>query len=118
MLDRKMAALRDEIAEQAATAALLHKFNSGVSEPTGEVTHQRILQGITATREVRRAALSAVIKRLVDVCVRQDMDLASQQSSTARTMIDVRNLELLCGSPGFTAIPADAARCMHCWVGV
>ena len=76
MLDRKMAALRDEIAEQAATAALLHKFNSGAGEPTGEVTHQRILQGIAATREVRRAVLSAVIKRLVDVCVPENVDLA------------------------------------------
>ena len=95
MLDRKMAALRDEIAEQAATAALLHKFNSGVSEPTGEVTHQRILQGITATREVGHGALSAAIKGIVVVRVRANMYMAFQQASTTRTIVDIGNLELL-----------------------
>ena len=53
VLDREMASLRDEIAEMAATAALQHKFNSGPSEPSGEITHQRLMLGLTATNEVR-----------------------------------------------------------------
>lgn len=59
ILDRKMALLREEVAEQAATAALLHKFNSGASEPTGEVTHQRLMQGLAATKEVSLDSMRA-----------------------------------------------------------
>lgn len=52
-----MKALRQEIAAQAASAALLHKFNSGATEPTGEVTRQRLLQGLIATQEVHYNAM-------------------------------------------------------------
>lgn len=52
VLEGKMGSLREEVAEQAATAALLHKFNSGASEPTGKVTRQRLVQGLLATKEV------------------------------------------------------------------
>jgi hypothetical protein len=52
VLEGKMGSLREEVAEQAATAALLHKFNSGASEPTGEVTRQRLVQGLLSTKEV------------------------------------------------------------------
>lgn len=47
-----MKALRQEMAAQAASTALLHKFNSGASEPSGEVDRQRLLQGLAATQEV------------------------------------------------------------------
>jgi len=47
-----MGRLREEVAEQAATAAMLHKFNSGAREPTGEVTRSHMVQGLQATKEV------------------------------------------------------------------
>lgn len=53
VLTNKMKAVRQEVASQAASAALLHKFNSGATEPTGEVTRQRLTQGIMATKEVQ-----------------------------------------------------------------
>ena len=52
VLEGKMRRLREEVCEQAATAAMLHKFNSGASEPTGEVTRSHIAQGLQATKEV------------------------------------------------------------------
>ena len=52
VLVSKMKALRQEVSAQAASAALLHKFNSGATEPTGEVTRQRLLHGLIATQEV------------------------------------------------------------------
>ena len=54
-----MRRLQEEVSEQAATAAMLHKFNSGASEPTGEVTRSHLTQGLQATKEVSRLSLTA-----------------------------------------------------------
>ena len=51
-----MKALKQEVASQASSAALLHKFNSGPSEPSGEVSRQRLMQGLAATQEVEICA--------------------------------------------------------------
>ena len=50
--DSKMEVLREEIAEQAATAALLHKFNYGAQQPAKDVTRKKLTQGLAATHQV------------------------------------------------------------------
>lgn len=50
--DGKLEILKEEIAEQAATAALLHKFNYGNQSPGREVTQKKLAQGLVATNEV------------------------------------------------------------------
>ena len=51
--DNKIELLREEVAEQAAMAALLHKFNHGEQQPAKEVTRKKLTQGLTATNEAR-----------------------------------------------------------------
>lgn len=52
ILDRKMAALRTEIAQQAAIAAQRHKFNQGSAQPTGDASPTRLASGLAATAQV------------------------------------------------------------------
>jgi hypothetical protein len=47
-----MAALKQDISEQAAEAAQRHKFNSGATEPTGDSSPRRLTSGLAATAEV------------------------------------------------------------------
>lgn len=53
ILDRKMAALKAEIAQQAAVAAQKHKFNQGSAHPTGDASPRRLASGLAATAQVR-----------------------------------------------------------------
>ena len=51
ILDRKLAALKQEMNEQAADIAQRHKFNSGATEPTGQSSPRRLASGLAATAE-------------------------------------------------------------------
>lgn len=53
ILDRKMAALRTEIARQAALAAQRHKFSQGSAQPTGDASPTRLASGLAATAQAR-----------------------------------------------------------------
>ncbi len=52
ILDRKMAALKSEISQQAALAAQKHKFNQGSAHPTGDASPRRLASGLAATAQV------------------------------------------------------------------
>lgn len=50
--ERKMAALKADIGEQAAEVHRNHKFNSGATEPTGEPSLTKLASGLVGTAEV------------------------------------------------------------------
>lgn len=50
--ERKMAALKADIGEQAADVHRNHKFNSGATEPTGEPSLTKLASGLVGTAEV------------------------------------------------------------------
>ncbi len=52
ILDRKMAALKADIAQQAALAAQRHKFNQGSEHPSGDASPSRLASGLAATAQV------------------------------------------------------------------
>ncbi len=54
ILDRKLAALKQEMNEQAVDIAQRHKFNSGATEPTGQSSPRRLASGLAATAEASR----------------------------------------------------------------
>jgi hypothetical protein len=64
ILDRKMAALKSEIAQQAALAAQRHKFSQGTAQPTGDASPTRLASGLAATAQAHTSfhrALSCLL---------------------------------------------------------
>lgn len=49
-----MAALKADIAQQAALAAQRHKFNQGSEHPSGDASPTRLASGLAATAQVLR----------------------------------------------------------------
>ena len=69
VLDRKMAALKADMGEQAAEVHRSHKFNSGATEPTGESSPGKLASGLLATAEVTPLPrLAPVMSRLCACC--------------------------------------------------
>lgn len=63
-LDRRMAALREEIETKAAAAAERHKFSAGASEPAADSSPSKLASGVAATAEVM--GLAAALNQLAD----------------------------------------------------
>ncbi|BDA42462.1 hypothetical protein COCOBI_03-3520 [Coccomyxa sp. Obi] len=90
ILDRKMAALKAEISQQAAVAAQKHKFNQGSAHPTGDASPRRLASGLAATAQVmaqseRLCRLAAERRTLVESAPAADMAgaLAGMQDRSA-----------------------------------
>ena len=67
ILDRKMAALKAEISQQAAVAAQKHKFNQGSAHPTGDASPRRLASGLAATAQV--SGRSCICIQSIACCV-------------------------------------------------
>ncbi|KAK9909945.1 hypothetical protein WJX75_009855 [Coccomyxa subellipsoidea] len=90
ILDRKMAALKLEISQQAAVAAQKHKFNQGSAHPTGDASPRRLASGLAATAQVmaqseRLCRLAAERRALVEAAPAADVSgaLAGMQDRGA-----------------------------------
>ncbi|CAL8467867.1 g7405 [Coccomyxa elongata] len=90
ILDRKMAALKAEISQQAAVAAQKHKFNQGSAHPTGDASPRRLASGLAATAQVmaqseRLCRLAAERRALVESAPAADVSgaLAGMQDRSA-----------------------------------
>ena len=70
ILDRKMAALRSEIAQAAALAAQRHKFSQGSAQPTGDASPTRLASGLAATAQVCCSQLGPVMPQCALPCYR------------------------------------------------
>jgi hypothetical protein len=57
-LDRKVAALKADMLQQAAVAAQRHKFNQGSEHPSGDASPNRLASGLAATAQVSRGNVS------------------------------------------------------------
>ncbi|KAL3152273.1 hypothetical protein ABBQ32_001347 [Trebouxia sp. C0010 RCD-2024] len=98
--ERKMAALKADIGEQAAEVHRNHKFNSGATEPTGEPSLTKLASGLVGTAEVMQLGSKfqqlSVLKAARVAHRKQpqfDKYLAVAQAHTKRLNATVADLE-------------------------